>query len=456
MAVHKIKHGLNLPIHGEPEQRIDTGSTPRHVALLGADYLGLKPTMFVKPGDEVRRGQPLFEDKRAPGVRYTAPGSGRVTAIHRGERRAFASLVIELSAEEQSGKGAAVRFAADLGKHPSALSGDQVKALLLESGLWTALRTRPFSQVANPQTQPRSIFVTAIDTHPLAPDPAVVLAGQEDLFNSGLVALSKLTAGKVYVCTRPGAQFFRAETDRIQHEEFAGPHPAGTVGVHIHCLDPVDRHKLVWTINYQDVVAIGKLFATGELDSIRVISLAGPPVQRPRLLRTRLGAAIDDLIRGELADGELRAISGSVLSGRQAKGDVLGYLGRYHQQISVLQEDRQREFLGWLGLGTNKFSVTKVYASSLLPRKKFTLTTTTHGSDRAMIPLGTYERVFPLDLPAPFLLRSLLVADVERAELLGALELDEEDLALCSFVCPGKHEYGPHLREVLTMIQKEG
>ncbi len=455
MPVHKIKKGLTLPIQGEPEQVVEAAAPPRHVALTAADYHGMKPTMQVQEGDEVRRGQLLFEDKKTPGVRYTAPGSGRVTAVHRGARRALQSVVIELDADERAGKGESVRFAADTGKHPAGLSGDEVAELLVESGLWAALRTRPFSKVADPATRPRSIFVTAIDTHPLAADPAVVLAGSQEPFERGLAALGKLTEGEVFVCTAPGTELPLPD-GRFRREEFLGPHPAGTVGLHVHLLDPVDRGKLVWHVGYQDVVAIGTLFGGGGLDVKRVVSLAGPPVGRPRLLATRLGASLDDLTAGETAGEDLRVISGSVFSGRQAQGGVLGYLGRYHQQVSVLCEGREREFLGWLAPGSGKFSTLNTFASRLMPGKKLPFTTSTGGSRRAIVPLGMVEGVFPIDIMPSFLLRALAMGDLEQAVELGVLELDEEDVALCSFVCPSKTEYGVHLRDLLTTIEKDG
>ncbi len=456
MAVHKIKKGLNLPIEGEPQQTVEDARPPARVALVAADYHGMKPTMHVGVGDAVRRGQLLFEDKKTPGVRYTAIGSGKVVAVHRGARRALQSVVIELDAGERSGNAETVRFAADAGKHPAGLDGEQVKALLLESGLWTALRSRPYGKVADPSKTPSSIFVTAVDTHPLAPDVATVLAGAEEHFERGVAAVSKLTEGTVYVCTGPGAAPPVPSDARIQVEEFRGPHPSGTVGLHIHRLDPVDRSKLVWHLGYQDAVAIGKLFSNGELDVSRVVSLAGPAVARPRLLRTRLGASIDDLAAGETAGGEVRLISGSVLTGRIAQGEVHGFLGRYHQQISVLAEDRRREFLGWLAPGAKKFSTTRSFLSGFLPGRKFAFTTSTNGSDRAIVPIGVYERVFPMDILPANLLRALAVGDLEQAEVLGVLELDEEDLGLLTFVCPSKSDHGVHLREVLTLIDKEG
>lgn len=456
MGQHRIKRGLDLPITGVPEQRIDDAAAPGQVAILGADYPGMKPTMQVQPGDKVRRGQLLFEDKKQPGVRYTSPASGTVQAVNRGEKRAFQSVVVRLDSGERSGRGDQADFASYTGGHPGSLNGDQVAELLLESGLWTALRARPFGRVADPEKRPKSVFVTAMDSQPLAPSVDLVYEGRESDFERGLVALAKLTEGPVYVCRGVGSRVEAPREGDFRVEEFSGPHPAGTVGVHIHTLDPVDRNKLVWYVGLQDTIAIGRLFGSGELATDRVVALGGPMVERPRLLRTRLGASLDDLVSGELQEGESRVISGSVLSGRSASGEVHGYLGRYHQQVSVLAEGRERQFLHWLAPGFDKFSVTNLFVSKLLPGKRFSMTTSTNGSPRAIVPIGLYEKVNPIDVPHQFLLKALVMRDLERAEELGCLELEEEDLALCSFVCPGKIDYGYHLRNTLTQIEKEG
>lgn len=459
MAVHVIRKGLDLPISGAPEQRVQAGPAVGAVGLIADDYIGLKPTMFVKPGDAVRRGQPLMEDKKTPGVLYTAPGAGTVLAVNRGEKRSLQSVVIDLNERERAGSPSKddlhelTRFS---GKGPAGLSADDVRALLVESGLWTAFRTRPFSKVPRIDAHPDALFINAMDTNPLAPSMDVIYQGNEDAFAIGCACIAKLREGRIYLCRAPGSLIAPPPHSGIQVEEFSGPHPAGTVGVHIHLLEGVNREHVAWHIGLQDVIAIGKLFMTGRIEVDRIISLAGPSVKRPRLLRTRLGASVDDLVKGELYEGEQRVISGSVLSGRQATGPIFGYLGRYHQQVSVIREGREREFLGWLLPGLNKFSTVRVYASSLLRGKKFHFTTSTNGSERAMVPIGTYEQVMPMDILPTFLLRALIVGDVERAEQLGCLELDEEDLALCTFVCPGKYEYGPYLRQILTRIEKEG
>jgi len=443
----KIKAGLDLPISGAPAQRIEASRPVRSVAVVGYDYHGMKPTMAVQVGDRVQLGQVLFSDKKSPGVHYTAPGAGVVAAIHRGERRVLQSVVIDLEGDEQ------LTFAqydtAQLGSLPD----EQVRANLQQSGLWTALRTRPFSQVPAAEATPRSIFVTAIDTHPLAADPALVIAEHATDFENGLKVLSCLA--KVFLCKAEGVTLPGEQLAKVQAEAFAGPHPAGLAGTHIHFLDPVSASKSVWTINYQDVIAVGKLFATGQLWVERVVSLAGPVVEQPRLLRTRLGASLDELTAGELQPGYNRVISGSVLGGRTAHG-AFAYLGRYHLQVSCLREGDDRELLHYLRAGVEKHSVLNIFVSKLLGAKKFAFSTSTNGSPRAMVPVGNYEEVMPLDILPTQLLRYLIVGDTEMAQKLGCLELDEEDLALCSYVCAGKYEYGPILRDNLSRIEKEG
>ncbi len=459
MALHTINKGLDLPIEGAPEQAIYESDPVSRVAVLGADYVGLKPTMLVGEGDKVKRGQPLFEDKKNPGVVCTAPGAGTVTAINRGDKRAFLSLVIELNAREQDNAPTKPDFSPFEnynGADPADLSSDDVRALLVESGLWTAFRTRPMSKVPAVDSEPAAIFVTAMDSNPHAPSINAIYAGNEEAFETGLTCVSKLREDKIYLCREPGSPVVPGLQPGVEIEEFSGVHPSGTAGVHIHVLEGVHREKVVWHIGIQDVIAIGHLFSTGRIEVDRIASLAGPTVTQPRLVSTRLGASVDELTEGGLEEGENRVISGSVLSGRAASGEVLGYLGRYHQQISSVAEGRAREFLGWLSPGVEKFSTTNSFLSNMMPTKRFAFTTTTNGSERPMVPIGMYERIMPMDILPTYLLRALLVGDLELAEKLGCLELDEEDLALCTFVCPGKYDYAPYLRDVLTQIEREG
>jgi len=445
----KTKKGLNLPIAGSPQQTIEVSRPARSVALVGFDYPGLKPTMEVAVGDRVVTGQLLFTDKKTPGIQYTAPACGTVSAINRGAKRVFQSLVIEVE------DGEAKQFASHTTSQLRDLDRSQVVEQLIESGEWTAIRTRPFNKIPAPDTLPEALFITAIDTRPLCADPQVIIQEQPAAFSAGLEVLATLTTGKVFVCQAAGAELPTADNSRIQYEEFSGPHPAGLVGTHIHFLAPVNENKTVWHVGYQDVIAIGHLFLTGSLYTERVVALGGPGVTQPRLLRTCRGAGIDELTAGELNPGTLRVISGSVFDGRTATTAV-AYLGRYHGQVSALEEGTQRQFMGYLTPGMEKFTLTKLYGAALLGAKNLMFTTSTGGSQRAMVPMGTYEKVMPLDILPTQLLRALLVKDIETAIQLGCLELDEEDLALCTFACPGKYEYGPYLRELLTLIEAEG
>jgi len=450
----KISKGLDLPIAGKPEQQID--ATPRYtrsVALLGDDYPGMKPTMLVGEGDTVQLGSPLFSDKKNEGVVFTAPAAGRVAAINRGAKRVLLSVVIDV-AEDADGS------AAPTWDHNGAdelvtLERSTVVERLIESGLWTALRARPYSKIPAVDAEPHSLFVTAMDSNPLAADPAVVINEYATEFAAGLDVLSRLTSGPVYVCQEAGKYLPAGNAPSLSVQEFSGVHPAGLPGTHIHFLDPVGPGKSVWFIGYQDVIAVGYLFLNGSLWTDRIVAIGGPGCRAPRLLRTRLGASLDELSAGELADGPQRVISGSVLAGRTAEGPE-AFLGRYHTQVSVLPEDSERRLFGWLTPGADKHSVFPVYLSRWLGKQTVSFSTTTNGSPRGMVPIGTYESVMPLDILATQLLRSLLVGDLETAINLGALELDEEDVALCTYACPGKYEYGPVLRDLLTQIEKEG
>lgn len=444
----KINKGLDLPITGSPTQAVKSAvAEVRSVAVIGPDYVGCKPTMAVKVGDRVKLGQVVFSDKKTEGVHVTAPGAGVVTEINRGERRVLLSVVIELDAEEE-----VIEFARYDADKLADVTRDQVVENLQASGLWTAFRTRPFSRVPAGSTVPVSIFVTAIDTNPLSPDPSLFINEYADDFANGLKLLTKLPEKAVYLCKAPGTKV--PSVDGVTVEEFDGPHPAGNAGTHIHHLDPVSRTKTVWTIGYQDVVALGKLFTDGRLFVERFVSVAGPHVNKSSILRTRVGAKLEELTVGLLPTGENRLINGSVWNGRTAKGP-LAYLGRYANQVTVLTEGNKREFLGWVMPGANKFSVLNVFTSFLSSGKKFDFTTTTNGSERAMVPVGQFEELVPLDILPTQLLRALVTGDIVAAMQLGCLELDEEDLALCTFACPGKYEYGPILRDNLTRIEKE-
>lgn len=458
MAVHRISKGLDLPISGTPDQSIHRGPEIRRVALMGDDTPGVRARLAVQEGDTVKRGQLVYEDRLRPGVRYTAPGAGRVQAIFRGDRRVLRSIVIELSASERDGRPTEDEletFSSFPGGDPTGWTGDQVRALMVESGLWTAVRERPYSKVPLPDAECRALFITAVDTNPLAASPDVVIDEAREEFQLGLRLLSKL-CDRTHLCVGADSEVRGGPDSPVPVEIFDGPHPAGTPGLHIHLLAPVDRNHTAWHIGYQDVIALGDLARTGVLPIERVISLAGPPVKNPRLLVTRMGANFDELTEGEIdeTEGDVRLISGSVLSGKKADGPEFGYLGRHHIQLSAVRVGK-REFFPLVS-GFLKYTMMPFFPAGLLPDSGVEMDTDTNGSYRPLFPLNNHEKVMPMDILPTYLLRALMVGDIEQAEALGALELDEEDLALCTFVDTGKNEFGPFLRANLDRIEKEG
>ncbi len=445
----EIKKGLDIPIAGAPEQSIIDAARVTRVALIGPDYQGMKPTMKVQVGDDVKVGQELFECKKVPGVSYTAPAAGKVIEVNRGERRVFQSVVIEIAESEEY-----VDFGGHAAEELPKLSDEVVREKLIKSGLWTSLRTRPYSKSPAIDSTPYSIFVTAMDSNPLAANPDIIVKQHEQDFLYGLDILSCLTETSVHLCKKVGSEIAASSNLKVKMHEFGGKHPAGLAGTHIHFIDPVGPNKMVWTIGYQDVIAIGKLFTTGKLWTERVVAVGGTMVTNARLYRTRLGACITELTKGNINTSDCRVISGSVLDGRKVVGPF-DYLGKFHNQISAIQEGAPREFFGWLNPGISKFSVGRTYLAALRS-KLFPFSTSTNGSQRTMIPVGHYEKVMPLDILPTQLLRALDVGDLDSSQELGALELDEEDLALCTFVDPSKVDYGAVLRSVLTTIEKEG
>jgi Na+-transporting NADH:ubiquinone oxidoreductase subunit A len=451
MHIH-LKDGLDIPISGVPEQSIYPGCSVQHVALSGLDYHGLKPKMLVAEGEWVRHGQPLFIDKHDPAVQFTAPGTGTVVAVNRGARRALETVVIRLAADESE----EITFDSFTDEEIGSMDRNTAAGQLLASGAWTSFRTRPFSRVPASGGIPRSIFVTAIDTQPLAADPRMVIREDMEAFNTGLLILSRLTKGRVFLCTAADWDIQSPPVERLQTVRFSGPHPAGLPGTHIHFLDPVGADRVVWQIGYQDVIAIGQQFSTGRLNTHRVVAIGGEPLKHPRLIRTRLGASINDLVAGEYEDPEsCRLISGSVLTGRTAACSK-AYLGRYHVQVAVIREGRSRRFLGWLGSASRRYSASGTLLKQTGHKRKYSFTTAQNGRFSGMLPVRVFDKVVPLDILPSSLFRALVVRDTDQAQALGCLELEEEDLALCSFVCPAKYDYGAILRLNLEQIEKEG
>ena len=449
----RTRKGIDLPIDGLPMASIAAANPISSVALLGGDYVGLEPRMLIQEGDRVKAGQPLFVHKRDPDVLYTAPASGIVKAVNRGARRVLKSVVIELQDEQ------APTITREPEHDPHAVSQETLRDALLTSGLWTAFRARPFSRVPDSRSTPRSIFVTAIDTQPLAADPGLVVAEHEGAFELGLDLLGHLSEGAVYLCTAAGWPGPKGSHPAIEPVVFEGPHPAGLPGTHIHHLDPVSAERSVWHIGYQDVIAIGKLIGEGGLFFERIVSLGGNGLSQPTLMRTRLGANLKDLTAGEFkehpADQPPRRISGSVLSGREAEGSE-DYLGRYHVQVSVISQLEPLRRLRWRALIDKRYSFAGAFARSTGHAQPVPFTTSQNGRATALVPIDAFERLIPMNVLTEPLLRALLIKDTDQAQALGCLELDEEDLALCSFICRGSNDYGAVLRANLDQIELDG
>ena len=425
----KLRKGLDLPISGAPDQAQITDHRPRTIAVLGRDFIGLKPRVLVKEGDVVAAGAPIFAHKDTPNVLITAPLSGRVKAINRGYRRALVSVEIDVD------EAIAQTDFSTIGDSETAAG---ITEKLCASGLWTAFRARPFSKVAQPGTAPAAIFINAMDTEPLAADPVVAISAQAAAFEKGLATIAKLGAQKTYLCHAAGAAIAGKDLDGIESASFSGPHPAGLSGTHMHFLRPPSIDKEVWTIGYQDVIAIGRLVIDGLYKPARLISLAGPLASKPRLVRTVLGASLKELTDGEYDAGvPARIISGSVLNGAAVSDAADAFLGRYANQVTLIEEDQKQNVLGWIRPMAHKYALQPVLGSAF-SGAKFPLTSNLNGGRRAMVPLGTFEELMPQDYLPTQLLRALLVMDTDAAQELGALELDEEDLSLATFACPAK------------------
>jgi Na+-transporting NADH:ubiquinone oxidoreductase subunit A len=426
---------------------LETLPVPSTVALKPTDFPGLTPKLKVKADALVRVGDALFYDKYHPEIVFTAPVGGKVVSVNRGERRKILEVVIETDV-----KAGSVEFTR---ANPDSLSGEKIKEEILKSGLWPFIKRRPYGIIASPDEKPISIFVSTFDTAPLAPDYSFVLKGQMETFQTGINALTKLTSGKVYLGVNNNSPFLAIKNVVIN--QFDGPHPAGNVGIQIHNTTPINKGDIVWTVNVQDVLYIGRLFETGKVDFGKIIALTGPEVKNPKYYKTVLGAPVSFLTEGRLvnADYKQRIISGNVLTGTRVKPQ--NYLGYYDSMISVIPEGDEYELLGWADPGTNKFTASKAYISKLFPKKEYVLNANLHGGERAFVLSGQYEKFVPMDILPVHLLKAILVNDIDKMEQLGIYEVIEEDLALCEYACTSKIKVQEILRTgINTMIKELG
>lgn len=445
--VVKLKKGLDIRIKGNAEKIFIKADTPQTYAVKPIDFPGLIPKLIVKPGNDVKAGSPLFYDKHKPEVKFTAPVSGKIVAINRGERRKILEVVIQADSE--------VKYESFKKAVPSDLSKEEVKENLLNSGLWPFIRQRPYAIIANPADTPKAIFISAFDTAPLAPDYDFLVKGENDAFQNGIDALSKLTEGKIHLSLNssfpPSDVFTKAKG--VEFHYFKGPHPAGNAGIQIHYIDPVNKGDVVWYIGPWEVIMIGKLFIQGQIDISRIVALAGSEVDKPRYYKTYHGGNIEQVVKGNINSKNVRYISGNVLTGTHIP--VNGYLGFYDSQISVIPEGNHYEFFGWILPGFKKFSNAHSYPTWLMPGKQYTLHTNLNGGERAFVFSGEYEKVLPMDIFPVHLLKAILVEDIDLMENLGIYEVAEEDFALCEYVCTSKTEVQKILRNGFELMIKE-
>lgn len=443
----KLKKGLDIRIKGGAEKVLAAEVQSSLYGVKPVDFPGLTPKLNVKPGDKVLAGTPLFHDKIRPEILFTSPVSGKVLSITRGDRRKLLEIVVEKNGDEFI----------DFGKSdPAGLSRGKIKETLLISGLWPAIRQRPYHIVAHPNDVPKAIFISGFDTAPLAPDYNFIMDNSSaTLFRSGVNALKELTDGKINLVLngKGGSSELLKKAAEVEISHFSGPHPAGNVGVHIHHLDPINKGEIVWFVNLQDVVAIGRLFEEGIYNHERIIALTGSEVLHPQYYKVHSGASISDLIKDNVKAVNLRYISGNVLTGARVEPD--GYIGYYDSQVTVIPEGDYYEFFGWMMPGIDKFSFSKTFASSLIPRKSFSLDTNLHGGERAFVMTGQYEKVVPIDIYPMQLLKAILAEDIDLMENLGIYEIAEEDFALCEFICPSKIEIQSIVRKGLDLMIKE-
>ncbi|HAN76854.1 MAG TPA: NADH:ubiquinone reductase (Na(+)-transporting) subunit A [Bacteroidales bacterium] len=444
--VIKIKKGLDIKLKGKAEKVIAQVDMPELVSIRLSDFEGITPKLLVKTDDKVKAGTPLFYDKFVPEVVFTSPVSGTVIAINRGERRKLLDVVIKPDQEQQ--------FEAFTSGVPSSMSRQEIKENLTKSGVWPLIRQRPFHVIANPADTPKAIFVTAFDSAPLAPDYNFMVEGQEQTFQQGIDALTKLTDGRVYLnITAQGASEVFKNTKGVEINEFSGLHPAGNVGVQINHIQPINKGDLVWTLQAPDVLTIGRLFEKGVFDASRIIAFTGSEVLKPKYFRTFIGSSVKKMALNNVVEGPKRCISGNVLTGTRIDGDAC--LGFYDYQVTVIPEDTEPEMLGWGTPGLDKYSVSRSFFSWLNPEKEWRLNSKLNGGHRPFVVTGQYDRVVPMDILPQQLIKAIIIEDIDLMEQLGIYEIAEEDLALCEFVCTSKTEVQKIVRKGLTMVRKE-
>ena len=435
----KTKKGLNLPISGNPSTEVDSSTAINSIAVLGSNYVGLKPTMMVDEGDAVFSGQKLFENKRNPGTFVTAPSSGIVKSINRGDKRKFLSVIIETDNTLD-----AIKF--DIDHYSNSID------FLIDTGALSYFRSRPYNRMPELNTLPSAIFINACDTNPLSIDPHELIKLDQDLFNKGLHFIKSINSDIKTFCSYQNSNFDKSIKD-VRYSQFSGPHPAGLVGTHIHFLHPVGQNRSVWTISWQEVISLGHLLENKTLRSEKFISIGGPNANDPKILKIKYGSNLLELTAGKILENS-RIISGSVLNGHTGEG-VMNYLGAFDNQVSVLPDESNDILFNWVMPGLKLHSKLPVFLSSWIKPKEFKFNVSMNGGNRAIVPVASYQEIMPLNILTTQLLKSLVTFDIELGEKLGVLELAPEDLALASYVCPSKYDYQSILDANLEKMYEE-
>lgn len=440
---HIIRRGLNLPIVGEPSQKLDLTEFVRSFALSPSDYINLNPKLIVKVGDKVRAGDCIFHDKSNDNIRVTSPISGEISAIERGPKRRLDRIVIRSDEKCEY---------VDFGKEFSADKESTQNKLLL-SGAWTLIQMRPYGCIANPNDTPKAIFVNGMNSSPLAPKTSISLKGREEDFATGLIVLKGLSPRTILSIDVDEESKTLIEAENVEVHKFSGPHPSGNTSVHIAKISPINKGDVVWTLGAQDVAIIGHLFNSGELHLDKCISAAGSGMMEPRYVNVRAGQSLTEFFKKNAKPGNYRFISGSVLTG--AKVEREGYLSAYANQITIIPEGENTDFLGWVLPGFAKYSMSRAYFSWLFPKRKYNLTTKVHGEERAFVVTGQYDKVFPFDIFPNQLLKSIWANDLEKMEELGIYEIVPEDFALCEVICTSKQPLQEMVRKGLDVLYAE-
>lgn len=445
--VIKIKKGLNISMLGTAEKIMKKADQAEYYAVKPTDFKGIRPKLLVKVGDKVKAGTPLFYDKFQTETQFTSPVSGEVTAINRGERRVILEVVVKADS--------VIEYENFNVSDPKNLTKEEIITVLQKSGLWPTIRQRPYSTIANPNDSPKAIFISAFDSAPLAPDMDYVAKEYTDYFQQGIDIISKLTKGTIHL--NINADYPASETytnaKGVQINKFTGPHPSGNVGVQINKIDPINKGDIIWYTYPQEIISIGRLFKTGTYDATKIIALTGSEIKNPIYYKIINGASIKNLVDGNVTEGENRYISGNALTGSKISKD--GFIGYYDNQATVIPEGKYHEFFGWATPGFKKYSASRTLLSWLIPGKKYRLNTNFHGGNRAYVMSHEYNKVFPMDIYPVQLIKAIMVDDIDKMEQLGIYEVDEEDFALCEYVCTSKTEVQTIIRTGLDLMRKE-